>query len=57
MTFLICSGLLYPNGWAAQPLEPHQNNIYVPTANISRRYFSRAEKPSEDIKQRLFFFR
>jgi hypothetical protein len=38
MAILICRGLLYPTGWAAQPSE-----------DISRRFFSRAEKPSEDI--------
>jgi hypothetical protein len=36
MTILICSGLLYPTGWAAQPSE-----------DISRHFLPRAEKPSD----------
>ncbi len=40
----ICNGLSHPTGWAA-----------LLSKNISWRFFlSRAEKPSEDIAQRLF---
>jgi hypothetical protein len=43
MAILFCSGLLYPPGWAAQPSEEK-----------SRFFFSRAEKPSEDITRCSF---
>jgi hypothetical protein len=39
----LCGGLSHPTGWAALPSE-----------NKSRPFFSRAEKPSEDITGRLF---
>ncbi len=39
----ICSGQSHPTGWAALPSE-----------NISLRFFSRAEKPSEGIARCLF---
>ncbi len=43
MAILICLGLLYPTGWAAQPSE-----------EISWNFLSWAEKPSADMTWRLF---
>jgi hypothetical protein len=39
----VSRGLSHPTGWAA-----------VPSKKISRHFFSKAEKPSEDINSRSF---
>ncbi len=41
MAILICSGLLFPIGWQHCPLRTYHG------------VFTRAEKPSENISQRL----
>jgi hypothetical protein len=46
ITILICSGLLYPTGWAAQLSKTYYGG-----------FFLRTEKPSEDITLRLFLMK